>query len=191
MATAEPGAVAFAGVVLAGGRSTRMGRDKAALAWQGRTLLEHMGGLLRLAGAARVLNCGPRPGPGGLPDRVAGLGPLGGLLSLAETQADGIYLLVPVDMPRLTPALLRSLLPAVAAHAAPSAIWAGHPLPLCLRLDATTRALVADLAVQAPAARSLRRLHAALGGREYPPAAADLACLVNCNTPEEWREVAT
>jgi molybdopterin-guanine dinucleotide biosynthesis protein A len=39
------------GIVLAGGLSSRMGRDKALLPWQGRTLLEHMRGLLMQAGA--------------------------------------------------------------------------------------------------------------------------------------------
>lgn len=35
-----------AGIVLCGGRSTRMGQPKALLAWQGRTLIEHVVGCL-------------------------------------------------------------------------------------------------------------------------------------------------
>ena len=50
------------GIVLAGGLSSRMGRDKALLPWQGRTLLEHMRGVLKQAGAGRV--------PGGGAGRV-------------------------------------------------------------------------------------------------------------------------
>lgn len=182
----------FHGVVLAGGRSSRMGTDKAGLWWQGQPLLEHMRELLRRAGAARVLTSGPYAGPDGLPDGEAGMGPLGGLLTLAQTQADGVYLLVPVDMPLLTPSLLRRLAAAVAAdHGTPCAIWAGYPLPLCLRLDAGVRAAVADLAGRSRPARSLRALHDALGGTELALAEGDARCLVNCNTPEEWRRVAT
>lgn len=105
----------FHGVVLAGGRSSRMGTDKAALLWHGRPLLEHMRGLLEQAGAHRVLLSGPYAGADAMPDQAPGLGPLGGLLTLGQTQADGIYLLVPVDMPLLSVPMLQQLAGAVVA----------------------------------------------------------------------------
>lgn len=181
----------FHGVVLAGGRSSRMGTDKAGLPWRGQSLLEHMRALLHEAGAARVLISGPYAGADGLPDREVGIGPLGGLLTLAQTQADGIYVLVPVDMPLLTASLLRRLAVAVSAdHATPCAIWAGYALPLCVRLDVGVRNVIADLARQPRSARSLRAMHEALGGTELALAEGVAGGLVNCNTPEEWRGVA-
>lgn len=85
MATITPiSRPAPAGIVLAGGRSSRMGRDKALLPWHGRTLLEHMRGLLRQAGAQRVWVSGAYPAFAGIPDRIAHCGPLGGLYSVAK-----------------------------------------------------------------------------------------------------------
>ncbi len=169
-----------------------MGTDKAGLPWRGRPLLQHMRELLRQAGAVRVLTSGPYPGPDGLPDREAGIGPLGGLLTLAQTQADGVYLLVPVDMPLLTASLLQRLAAAVSAdHGTPGAIWAGYPLPLCLRLDTRARHAIADLARQPQSGRSLRALHGALGGAELVLARDEARCLVNCNTPGQWQGVAS
>ncbi|UUS13945.1 NTP transferase domain-containing protein [Stenotrophomonas sp. CD2] len=66
---------AINGIVLAGGLSSRMGRDKALLPWKGRTLLEHMRGLLLQAGAGRVWVSGDYPAFGGIPDQVARCGP--------------------------------------------------------------------------------------------------------------------
>ncbi|KZC36406.1 MULTISPECIES: molybdenum cofactor guanylyltransferase [Rhodanobacter] len=187
--TVEP-APAFGGVVLAGGQSSRMGTDKAALPWRGRPLLQHMRGLLEQAGAQRVLTCGPDPEVQGLPDRQPGLGPVGGLLTLAQAQSDGIYLILPVDMPRLTSGLLRRLLGALAeAEEISCAMFAGHVLPLCLRLDETTRAAIAAVAGQVPRMRSLRALHAQLQGAELAVDDDERRCLVNCNTPEQWQEV--
>ena len=49
------------GYVVAGGQSSRMGRDKARLAWGGTTLIEHAIALAReVTPDVRVL-CGPRP----------------------------------------------------------------------------------------------------------------------------------
>ena len=52
---------ATVGVVLAGGRSSRMGRDKAMLTWHGDTLLAHMQQCLRLSGVTRVVVSGAYP----------------------------------------------------------------------------------------------------------------------------------
>lgn len=187
--TAEP-AVAFDGVVLAGGRSSRMGTDKAGLPWRGRPLLQHMRGLLEQAGAQRVLICGPGPDAQSLPDRQPGLGPLGGLLTLAQTQPDGVYLILPVDMPRLTSGLLRRLAGALMdAEEMFCAMFAGHMLPLCLRLDGTTRAAIGEVADRAPRMRSLHALHARLRSVELAVSDDERRCLANCNTPEEWKEV--
>lgn len=188
--TAEP-AAAFDGVVLAGGRSSRMGTDKAGLPWRGRPLLQYMRGLLEQAGAQRVLICGPGSDAQSLPDRQPGLGPLGGLLTLAQTQPDGVYLILPVDMPRLTGGLLRRLVGALTdAEEISCAMFAGHVLPLCLRLDEATRAAIAAVAAgQAPRMRSLRALHARLQGMELAVADDEHRCLTNCNTPEQWKEV--
>lgn len=184
------GASAFDGVVLAGGRSLRMGTDKAGLHWGGQSLLEHMRGLLQHAGALRVLTCGPQAGADSLPDQTPGLGPLGGLLSLAQTQTDGIYLLVPVDMPLLRVALLRRLAAAVGAQPELAcASVAGYPLPLCLRLGGAARIAITELAARPPRERSVRALHAMLDGATLELTDGDAACLINCNTPEQWQEL--
>lgn len=176
----------WTGVVLAGGRSTRMGRDKALLDWQGQTLLEHMQAQLRAAGARRVVVSGDYPQAGGVPDRAADLGPLGGLASIAEVLADGVVLLVPVDMPRLGVALLRELMQVDA----PCACFIDHILPLRLHLDAPLRDWLRQAAAMPPAQRSLRALHRHLQGVHLPLPAGAAAQLANCNTPAQWQELA-
>jgi molybdopterin-guanine dinucleotide biosynthesis protein A len=106
----------FAGFVLAGGASRRMGRDKALLPWHGRTLLEHVAGVVRqAAGSVTVIGRPDRYQHLGLScvaDRIPGCGPLGGLYTaLSLTTADS-NLVVACDMPELTPELLERLLAA-------------------------------------------------------------------------------
>lgn len=93
------------GLILAGGQSRRMGRDKALLPFGGATLLGHIAARLRPQVTALALN-GPAELAGDLPclpDSLAGqLGPLAGILAGLEARLDpeATHLLtVPVDSP--------------------------------------------------------------------------------------------
>ena len=126
----------WVGVVLAGGRSSRMGRDKARLAWRDQSLLALACARLQAAGACKVVVSGDYPEYAGIPDALPALGPLGGLASVVDALPDGVLLLVPVDMPLLTPELLDRL----ARHqATPCVTYRDHVLPMRLVVDASTR----------------------------------------------------
>lgn len=172
---------AWQGIVLAGGRSSRMGRDKALLQWRGRPLLEHMRDLLSDAGATRVVIGGTRPRTDAIPDDISDGGPAVALAQLAQRLPEGVWLAVPVDMPLLEAPALHALVTA----SADCAMFEGHPLPMRITLDPRTRAILAGIADLPPNERSLRAIHRALAGAVLAPAAWE-ACLIGCNTPEEW-----
>lgn len=177
----------FGTLILAGGRSSRMGVDKASLAYRGQTLLQHMEGLARSLGTGPVLvGGGPR---GDLADPVRAAGPVASLCALAEavTAAPLRWLVVPVDMPLLTPALLLRL-----ALADPKcAFFDGHPLPLVLTLDSPTRAVLerARAALAKGESVSVRHILAQAGAMSLTPRAPEQEHLVNANTPEEWDKI--
>ncbi len=102
----------IAAFVLAGGKSTRMGADKAFLELDGRTLLERALELARSV-TADVHIVGPRDkfeafAPV-VEDVYQNRGPLAGIhAALASSKAE-LNLMLGVDLPLLTPALLRFL----------------------------------------------------------------------------------
>src|SRR5438034_11030300 len=97
-------AIEVSGFVLAGGKSTRMGQDKALLDWHGQTLLNHMVNLLRaVADQVHVV------GRDHLPDHWPGLGPLSGIATGLETGLTDANLFVAVDLPHLTKDFLKYL----------------------------------------------------------------------------------
>ncbi|SDT95496.1 molybdopterin-guanine dinucleotide biosynthesis protein A [Verrucomicrobium sp. GAS474] len=114
---------AYAAALFVGGRSTRMGEDKAGLAWRGRTFLDLQLGTLRSLDPAparlflstRERGEPPAPDVEVVPDLPSHLdrGPLGGLLAaLTRAEAAGLpfLLALAIDMPRMTAAWLRPLL---------------------------------------------------------------------------------
>lgn len=94
------------GFVLAGGKSTRMGRDKAVLQLEGRTLLGHGLNTLRQV-CAEVMVLGSRElyadfGAEVVEDVFAGCGPLGGIHAALSRTKTEFNLIVAVDTPFLS-----------------------------------------------------------------------------------------
>lgn len=188
------------GVVLAGGKSARMGASKAALPIGGEPLLRRVVGRLAV-GFAEVLVVGDpelaalAPGITVVPDRVAGAGPLAGLEAALSALATPRAFVVACDMPFVSPALAR--------HLADLAAERQDADVVALR---TSRGLEPLHAVYAAAClhdvrrqlhdgqRSLQHLLARLrvlevtgeGAGAFDPTGLSV---LNANTPDEWREV--
>lgn len=169
-----------AGYVLAGGRSSRMGRDKALLDWHGRTLLEQVAGTVREAvGNVTVIGAPERYAHIGLrviADAVPDCGPLGGLLTALRDASTDRVLLTACDMPFLTAALLRELAQTAGLIVVPDT---GRLHPLCAVYG---RSLLP--AVESAVQDRRLRMHDLLAGPVTRlPASPDL--LANLNTPED------
>ena len=167
------------GFVLAGGASVRMGRDKASLPYHGGTLLDHIAEAVREATGNVTVIGGFR----GIPDKIPGLGPIGGLFTaLTETTTDW-NLVVACDMPGISAEALRMLLKR--CEMSPSdcvaASMDGQPEPLCAIYHRRCLPEVAR-AIEAKRLKMLELL-AELTVELQP---IEPAVLANANTPAEW-----
>ena len=177
----------LSGFVLAGGKSSRMGQDKALLNWHGRSLLDHMVELLRsVADPVQVV------GRDQLPDRIPGLGPLSGIATGIEASSTDANLFVAVDLPLLTKDFLKYLR-LRAEHSS-------HPLlackiesafPLCLGVF---RPMLPEIQRRLKAGQlSVRGLIEAgsceiLSEIELHSEGFDRSIFKNINTPGDYRE---
>jgi molybdopterin-guanine dinucleotide biosynthesis protein A len=198
--------VTISGIVLAGGRSTRMGRDKASLPFGGETMLAHVVRIVRGAVDDVIVVARPDQGAGnpllpggdnpflGLParvvhDPVADLGPLAGIAAGLSASSSDLNLIVACDMPLVRPAVLRRLVELRGDADICLAVVEGRASPLC----AVYRTTVASPA-QALLASGERRVMALLDRvqtkrvdaaafRDLDP---DLESFVSCDTPEAY-----
>jgi molybdopterin-guanine dinucleotide biosynthesis protein A len=185
-------------IVLAGGRSSRFGRDKLAEPIDGRPLLDHAIAAVRVVATDIVVVAAPAanlPVPAGVRvahDPVAFEGPLAGLaagLAALDPAVDRV-LVVAGDMPSLVPAVLRRLLDAVVAGRAAVLLGVDRdtpPLPMALdrrRAAAATRRLIVA------GERRLRDLSAVLDAEVIPETTWRLddptaATLHDIDTPDD------
>lgn len=170
------------GVVLAGGRSSRMGRDKAQLPLPGGgCFLEQALELMRGLPLAQLVVSGARPG--GIADPLPGLGPVGGLYGVAcAVEADGL-LAIPVDMPLLRADLLARLLEN-GERSLRACHFTGHHFPLWLPLSPAVK----DFLVRAVHGGGETSIGALLRCAEAQrlPVPESGRCFDNINTPAQY-----
>lgn len=103
-------AAELTGFVLAGGRSSRMGTDKAALLLNGRTLLQHAIEIVGSVTRGPVAILGSRELYSGygqvIEDLYPGCGPLAGIHAALSHSRTRFNLIIAVDTPFLSPQLL-------------------------------------------------------------------------------------
>lgn len=193
------------GLLLAGGRSTRMGRDKAAMVLGADGLNQARRGLELLAGVCEKTFLSLRVGqtaPEGcesveaVRDKPGSGGPLAGILAAFERDPLAAWLVMACDLPFVNREVLGRLVSArreESAFLAYASATDGLPEPLC--------------AIYEPAAREILEAHAARDHRcprhilieektpllELP--SSSRRALENMNTPEdiaratEWKEI--
>jgi len=142
-----------AGIVLAGGRSSRMGTPKAWLDWHGTTLLRRICGIVaRGSGGPVVVVRAPGQELPELPagvraveDEREGRGPLQGILAgLRATDAE-LAFVASVDLPLLHPRFVAAVLGAADGVDAAVPDIAGHRQPLAAAYRPALAPLVAEL----------------------------------------------
>ena len=103
------------GIVLMGGKSSRMGADKAYSRIGNKTLLENSYELLKEFCRDVIFSTGNNvvqtiPGQKNIPDEKQGLGPIGGIYSCLKHSETGTNIIIAVDIPFIDRRLIKFLL---------------------------------------------------------------------------------
>ncbi|MGH7918973.1 MAG: NTP transferase domain-containing protein [Candidatus Dormibacteraceae bacterium] len=178
--------------MLAGGRSTRMQRDKATLEYAGRTQLERTVELITALVERVFVSVRPEQTGDPLRARFAQIvdsgeatGPIAGIIAAQARHPDAAWLVLACDLPLLDPQTLEHLLRSRRPERQSTAYRSSHdglPEPLC--------------AIYEPASREAIRAYVA-SGRDCPRKflingdtalidQPDPGALENVNTPKEY-----
>ncbi|MDR2259786.1 MAG: molybdenum cofactor guanylyltransferase [Azoarcus sp.] len=182
-------------LILAGGVSRRMGRDKAVLQLGGQSLLQRATGLARALFPAILLSVQqPRgdidPAIPQVCDDVAAAGPLAGLCAGLRRAATPWVFAMAVDMPYLRPEIILRLAALRANHQAVVPVAAGH-LQCLAAFYAATALPALQSVLESAGARSMRTALTVLDVRcvdEYSlyAAGAHPQSFADLDTPEDF-----
>ena len=180
-------------LLLTGGKSSRMGQDKASLKIGSQTLLDRAVGILSEFTKEVHLSVAHDSifrveGLTSLPDLTRSPGPLGGLEAAFADDPESAWLVLAIDLPRITKGDLSLL---IEAHDESKDVTCflnsldGHPEPLCALYSPNAEPKLIEVIAQNR--RCARRFLRSLDRTELTP--ADPQALLNLNRPEQLAEL--
>jgi molybdopterin-guanine dinucleotide biosynthesis protein A len=158
----------FSGAVLMGGRSTRMGTDKATMFGDG------VVAALEAAGAGEILRVKDDDDPGN--------GPLGGIATALRVAAHDIVVVLACDLPNVQPDGIRAVVAALTDDAQ-VAMPPGEPLHAAWRRSARAEVLAAIAREELAVLAALDHL------RVVEVSGIDPEWLVNVNDPSQLADL--
>lgn len=180
------------GLVLAGGKSMRMGFDKTVIEWHGKAQREHLTDVLATVCNEVYISC--REGQqedlsygNTITDSFLGLGPYGAILSAFRTNPDAAWMVVASDLPLIDSATLQEL----ASNRKPSAVattfespFDGLPEPLVTIWEPKAYSVLLSFLAQGYSCprKALRNNNVHIIQATQPER------LMNVNTPEELEQ---
>jgi molybdopterin-guanine dinucleotide biosynthesis protein A len=182
------------GLVLAGGKSKRMGTDKGSMQWHGKEQRYYMADMLEPFCEEVFISCRTEqekeidPKYKTLTDTFLNLGPYGGILTALRSQRDKAWLVIACDLPLMNEETLRYLI----EHRDPKEIattyespYDGFPEPLIAIWDPGSYAVLLNFlgkGITCPR-KVLINSEKAILQPQYPEA------LMNMNTPDDAERV--
>ncbi|MFD2164911.1 molybdenum cofactor guanylyltransferase [Thalassotalea euphylliae] len=171
------------GIVLAGGLSSRMGKDKAFLERRNQPMVEFSKQLLLEAGVENVVVSGNTHD---IADIYEQQGPVGGIYSVLTQTNCQAALILPVDLPLMTANVLAEL-KHLGSLSQKATYFSGHSLPLYLPINSYTE-LFFNRCFSQPGNKgpSVRQLLSSVPHQEV--ACKTDSALFNTNTPQQWQQ---
>jgi len=163
-------------VILTGGKSVRMGRDKSRLILGGKTMLVRvLEGLEQVGLPVRIIANDLRPG----------CGPMGGIHTVLKTTQHKAALFMCCDMPFVTPGFYRLFLKQYSLTDAGLFVREGRSLGFPFIVRDTALEMVEEQLTKGDF--SLQRLAQKIDAKRWKPPGTLQSCLFNINSQTEWR----
>ena len=173
--------IEIVGAILVGGRSWRMGRDKALIEVDGVPMARRVAGALAAAGIGRIVAIGPARLSAGLEtvaDEHPGEGPLGAILTALHAASPAPVLVVACDLPWLDAASIAALCAAPAAAVAVARTDRIEPLCALWQPEA-------EPMLRAAFESGERAVHRALARLAFVEVPLRSGALINVNAPHD------
>lgn len=177
-------------VILTGGKSSRMGQNKALLELRGMRLVDYVAGIVQKAGINNIYISGEIEGYQNIPDLFPGNGPIGGIYSSIEYlhNKHNKLLFLPVDMPLLSADFISFMVAGIDKHEA--FYFRENPLPCVLRITENVLQQTQQLrgGFEGKETCSVNKYLSSIDAYSIPIPDKYISNLTNTNTPEEWQE---